>query len=1153
MDAIQLHEQEFVHGRYFDPVTRGCVEEGLESKSAVFVSLPAFALEYPRTHTTKRDFEGHPVRALLQSRNCLESTDSRDKAQVITHNSNGDQVVTVPQIWALVINNYTVITCAPIRLSVLLGKTIKIKPHPKASADTGTESLFFSDIRGNAFSFTDLHFTDPQGKVSCVPLAFCRTWFGLVKYIVEDCLDDEINPIKGKIKYELLNEGPSFQLVTKEKLPVTMDSWLQIMKKTTTGIIYMSLVDPHEIFKRILVTYHKEETCELDNASDISSIIRYDRGNNSTETLISSISDGRTSDSHTTVTSIAKTAAEGKSRNLADKLCGLRAKLQEAKAQVDWERVLALSHEIPILEDRILEWTAENLRSELRLRDEKDVFEESEETLPASTGGCRGPPPTFAETSSHISTDICLPESGSSSRSRSRPRSISPCRRHELLIPAQELSMRASNPPRDTKRPSISYDNRRNISPDRRTRYGTSYSPLHSRGKPRPRERSSVYGFPSHSRAPLEPLASQSRWNTVRSLVLNGQSFSRAPPQPLSPWNEAKPGILNDRTENGRGSQGLSSDSENSRRKRASEKCLARTPNDFSISQALRSYDRDFSQRGDQINEEALNSDISANKSGKLPDAVASSLRLLKTARALPDPLNPADDRAPQLQEDATPRRRNKGVAEGDRDKETRPTLRRLVALAYKAAAMFPGLNMGKNSADASDLFIAKDIEHVPIFLWPTEQKPSMIIITPQISPREKPVQQRAAPKLFSAKLDEEPRGTVIEGQILQTLLAEMHNNLRKPQIPGNLSRECASLYEGTVGRSAIEVGKLIPPKDRDNSEATVKQRELVTPLSQRKWKRAEGEDYDQIGTSFGDSRLSAGTPTPELVTEHLRESHALCLQSDVFDLAGKVLHAFVPEGYDAPIVSKYWGAVHKLLRQDMVDVLLFTHLPVTEILASHLSKIHERVQDIQLGMRTNDGSQPSLNQLPKSFIAASQQLLTLFIVAGNMKELCNSHDSDPNFLPRDQLQTIFEDCNKDLIQCKTEIIQSIRRDDYDGSTGTLAIDSGALLSLILTNLTVHSSESEAFNLTRIYRDYTTKLRSLVRNCAYVRVHDHIPPLIEELDIIGSTLKQQFYTLSDYRKLLHIHEAPGISFLSRDVLDRLLENIDQRSRNIEEP
>ena len=87
-----------MYGRYLNPVALRCVDEDLDSKTVTFVSLPAFSTEYPRMHTTERDFEAHPVRALLQSRYRLESKARRDKMQVITYHSDGDHVVTFPQI-----------------------------------------------------------------------------------------------------------------------------------------------------------------------------------------------------------------------------------------------------------------------------------------------------------------------------------------------------------------------------------------------------------------------------------------------------------------------------------------------------------------------------------------------------------------------------------------------------------------------------------------------------------------------------------------------------------------------------------------------------------------------------------------------------------------------------------------------------------------------------------------------------------------------------------------------------------------------------------------------------------------------------------------------------------------------------------------------
>ena len=74
-------------------------------------------------------------------------------------------------------------------------------------------------IRDNVSSHTDLYFTDPQGKVSYVPVALCRTWFGLVKHIVGNCIDEEFDMMNESIKYEILNESPAFPLITKKRSP----------------------------------------------------------------------------------------------------------------------------------------------------------------------------------------------------------------------------------------------------------------------------------------------------------------------------------------------------------------------------------------------------------------------------------------------------------------------------------------------------------------------------------------------------------------------------------------------------------------------------------------------------------------------------------------------------------------------------------------------------------------------------------------------------------------------------------------------------------------------------------------------------------------------------------------------------------------------
>lgn len=80
-----------------------------------------------------------------------------------------------------------------------------------------------------------------------------------------------------------------------------------------------------------------------------------------------------------------------------------------------------------------------------------------------------------------------------------------------------------------------------------------------------------------------------------------------------------------------------------------------------------------------------------------------------------------------------------------------------------------------------------------------------------------------------------------------------------------------------------------------------------------------EGEDQSRNVTSFGSSRFPAGTL--QLVIEHLPESHAMDLKSDVFDHAGKMLRTFALEGYGALIIPKYLSA--RLRRRFGKDVVI--------------------------------------------------------------------------------------------------------------------------------------------------------------------------------------------------------------------------------------
>lgn len=172
-------------------------------------------------------------------------------------------------------------------------------------------------------------------------------------------------------------------------------------------------------------------------------------------------------------------------------------------------------------------------------------------------------------------------------------------------------------------------------------------------------------------------------------------------------------------------------------------------------------------------------------------------------------------------------RNRRQEVALDTRHDGTRPTLRRLAELGHKAAAMF--LNVGRNTAGPSALFVAKRTEGLPTSLWPTNMKPFLMTGTQPFSPGAKFVELGPVPKSFSAILGEESVEAVnaskTKEQTLQTLLTEIHMGLVEPHSSRKISREHAMHYEKTVGRNAVEAGSLVALIGRDKIETTVQNR----------------------------------------------------------------------------------------------------------------------------------------------------------------------------------------------------------------------------------------------------------------------------------------------------------------------------------------
>ena len=206
------------------------------------------------------------------------------------------------------------------------------------------------------------------------------------------------------------------------------------------------------------------------------------------------------------------------------------------------------------------------------------------------------------------------------------------------------------------------------------------------------------------------------------------------------------------------------------------------------------------------------------------------------------------------------------------------------------------------------------------------------------------------------------------------------------------------------------------------------------------------------------------------------------------------------------------------------------------------LSELYDLIHSIQMGVRTDDGMKQPRYQIPKALPAAFQHLVSGLVLIGSVSEW-----SDYSW---NQMHKTFDECESYLIESRKQLILMIHTDDYREAAGFQAVDSEALLALILCNLVDNLSTERDFHLTDVYSEYTTKIQAMVRDQASVKVYDDIKLLREELDVIKMTLKQQQETLCDFRSTIKL--TPGVVNLSVSVIDRMLDNIEQRLEDFRE-
>lgn len=214
----------------------------------------------------------------------------------------------------------------------------------------------------------------------------------------------------------------------------------------------------------------------------------------------------------------------------------------------------------------------------------------------------------------------------------------------------------------------------------------------------------------------------------------------------------------------------------------------------------------------------------------------------------------------------------------------------------------------------------------------------------------------------------------------------------------------------------------------------------------------------------------------------------------------------------------------------------------VLSFIGLRLAEMCVLLRSIQMGVRTDDGSKQARYQIPRALPAAFQHLVMSLVIISNIEDWSDYSWS--------QMQSAFNDCESLLVEGRKQLILMIHTDDFRESAGFQAVDSEALLSLILANLVDNLSTERDFRLTEIYSEYTTSIQSVVRDQASVKVYDDIKLLGEELDVIKMTLEQQQDTLLNFRRTMSV--THGVASLSISVIDRMLETIEQHIDDFDE-
>ncbi|KAJ8106574.1 hypothetical protein OPT61_g9442 [Boeremia exigua] len=181
------YEQRSAYGSYIEPgtVMRCDGTERLQPHkpdlSVTFASLPYFDISQQNPLNAPEDESLHLTRSLFQCYYPQEDTRDRDDSQqfrTFRHVPNG-HYLRVPQLWVLILNSTTIVSCGP---SSLLGTSQGYHEVIPESSLVGFEQQL-------------VHVTDFHKRVTVLPAESCSSYLQLRQSIQEECLSKTMEGI----------------------------------------------------------------------------------------------------------------------------------------------------------------------------------------------------------------------------------------------------------------------------------------------------------------------------------------------------------------------------------------------------------------------------------------------------------------------------------------------------------------------------------------------------------------------------------------------------------------------------------------------------------------------------------------------------------------------------------------------------------------------------------------------------------------------------------------------------------------------------------------------------------------------------------------------------------------------------------------------